>query len=335
MRSPRALVSALLMSIVAFTAAPAWADGDKEREADAERLFREAQKLLEERRYVEACPKFQLAYEKDGKLGTLINLAFCHKEQGANWYAWLEFREAELKATELGRKDRVQFAREQRVALEKGLPKVVLDNPKKLEITELRIEDRKIPDPEKFTAEEGQRKFVFKAKGKKSATLLVTIVPGARPQHIVVPPMEDGSDEPPPPPPTAVVDPKTDPVKAPPPPPPVDEGIGSTQRTFAFVSFGVGAAAVAAGAVTGILVLTGPCKGSDSETTNMKCTNSEKQSARTLGTVSDISFIVAGAGAVIGLTLYLTAPSAPTRSGTRIVIRPEVGLGYAGVSGSF
>ena len=56
-------------------------------------------------------------------LGTLINLAFCHKEQGASWYAWLEFREAEVKATELNRADRRDFAHARLVELEKQLPK--------------------------------------------------------------------------------------------------------------------------------------------------------------------------------------------------------------------
>src|SRR3954466_3222786 len=114
------------------------------QEADAERLFREGQKLMEERRYGEACPKFEQAYKKDGALGTLINLAFCHKEQGATWYAWLEFREAEVKATELSRPDRRDFAHARLTELEKNLPKVIIDNPKKVPLTEVLVEDRKV-----------------------------------------------------------------------------------------------------------------------------------------------------------------------------------------------
>jgi hypothetical protein len=114
------------------------------READAERLFREGQKLMEERRYGEACPKFEAAYKKDGALGTLINLAFCHKEQGAIWYAWLEFREAEVKATELNRPERRDFAHARLTELEKNLPKVVIDNPRKVPLTEVLVEDRKV-----------------------------------------------------------------------------------------------------------------------------------------------------------------------------------------------
>ena len=92
-----------------------------DKDADAERLFREGQKLLEERRYGEACPKFEAAYKKDQQLGTLLNLAYCHKEQGATWLAWVEFKEAEVKATELKRNDRRDFARQRMAELEKSL----------------------------------------------------------------------------------------------------------------------------------------------------------------------------------------------------------------------
>src|SRR5207253_7042855 len=98
----------------------------QDREADAERLFREGQKLLEERRYGEACPKFEQAYKKDNALGTLLNLAFCHKEQGAVWYAWLEFREAELKATDQNRTERRDFARKSLGELERSLAKAAV-----------------------------------------------------------------------------------------------------------------------------------------------------------------------------------------------------------------
>lgn len=323
-----ALVLTAMAGVAMATARPAWADGDSEREADAERLFREAQGLLEKGQYVEACPKFEKAYEKDGKLGTLMNLAFCHKSQGANWYAWLEFREAELKAAELGRKDRRDFALKQRMELEKGLPKVVLDNPQRIAITELRIEDRKVPDTERFTAEAGQRKFVFKAKGKKAATMLVTIVKGATPQHVTVPSMEDGSDEPPPPPPpppenTA----KVEPVKTPPPP---TEDTGSTQRTASYVLMGAGGVGIIVGAVAGIITFNDRC----SEIFHKRaddCVDGMPKPAASY--VSNISFGVGGGLAAIGLVLWLTAPSAPRTTG--IVVRPVLGPGYGGLTGSF
>jgi tetratricopeptide (TPR) repeat protein len=108
---------AALFGLAFFTTAHlAYAD-PLDKDADAERLFREGQKLMEERRYGEACPKFDLAYRKDQQLGTLLNLAYCHKELGTTWLAWVEFKEAELKAIELKRTERRDFARQRMAEL--------------------------------------------------------------------------------------------------------------------------------------------------------------------------------------------------------------------------
>ena len=196
-RRTAALVALVAAGLIVGTPRVAWA---QDREVDAERLFREGQKLLEERRFGEACPKFEAAYSKDHSLGTLINLAFCHKEEGALWYAWLEFREAEVKATELNRPDRRDFAKQRLTELEKQLPKVIIDNPRKVPLTDVLVEDRKVWEAERgavFAAEVGTRRFIFKARGRKNGALLVNIVKGEKLQHVTVPDMEEGSDEPP------------------------------------------------------------------------------------------------------------------------------------------
>jgi hypothetical protein len=303
-------------------------------DADAERLFREAQKLLEERRYGDACPKFEAAYKKDGKLGTLLNLAFCHKEQGATWYAWLEFREAEFKAEEQKRPERKEFARKRLDELEKdkSLAKVIVENPQKLPLVEVDVEDRKVPEAERgvyFTAEEGKRKLTFKAKGKKPATSLVTIVRADRPQKVVVPDMEDqpvASATPPPPPPPPP--PPVDRVEPPPKPADGDGDTGSTQRTIGWIGIGAGGPILVAGGVFGVLTITGPCTG------NRSCTASDHNRANTTGLVASIAVPV---GAVMlggGILLLLFAPSGKSSS-ERAGIAPEVGLGYYGVRGTF
>src|SRR5262249_33782581 len=138
--------------------------------------------------------KFEAAYQKDQKLGTLLNLAFCHKEQGNTWYAWLEFREAEVKAEEQHRPERKEFARKRIDDLEKGLAKSIIDNPQHAPLSEGDVEDSKVPEAEKgvaFAIEEGKRKVSFKARGKKPATSLVTIAKGEKLTHVVVPDLED------------------------------------------------------------------------------------------------------------------------------------------------
>jgi hypothetical protein len=337
----RVLKVAASLALVLLTSSAA----AQTNEADAERLFREGQKLLEERRFGEACPKFEAAYSKDHSLGTLINLAFCHKEQGALWYAWLEFREAEVKATELNRTDRREFAKQRLVELEKQLPKVILDNPQKVPLTDVLVEDRKVWEAERgavFAAEAGQRRFIFKAKGKKNAAVMVNVVKGDRPQRVTVPEMEDGAEAPAP----------SDRAPEPAPAKPdaaasSDSNRGSTQRTLGWVALGVGGVAAIIGTIEGIATFSNPCHGGK---VGPECTPEERDSGSSTGAISDVSFVVAGLAVAGGLVLLLTAPSASpppaATAATRVVPRsaasrrsisvtPKIGLGWASLSGTF
>lgn len=336
-RASRAVVVAVSFTCLGLALSRSAAAQDKE--ADAERLFREGQALMEQRRFGEACPKFEAAYAKDRQLGTLLNLAFCHKEQGATWYAWLEFREAEVKAAELKRTERRDFARERLNELERSLPKVVLDNPRKLLLTDVLVEDRRVPEAERgavFTSEEGKRKFTFRAKGKKSATVLVSIGPKVeRAQHVAVPEMEEGEDEAPPKPQPQVI---VVPAPAPPPPRPADADAsraGSAQRTIGFAALGVAGAAVVVGGVTGMMTLTNACANNFIHDKSDACTQSDRDSADATSTVATISFVVAGAAATGGLVLLLTSPSRASAATARPRVRPELGLGWAGLRGAF
>ncbi len=335
----RAVASVALAVVV--TGAGATAAQAQTREADAERLFREGQKLLEERRYGEACPKFEQAYKKDGALGTLLNLAFCHKEQGATWYAWLEFREAESKATELNRPDRRDFAHARLTELEKGLPKVVVDNPRKLPLSEVLVEDRKVWEAERgsvFAVESGARKFTFRAKGKKPATILVQVVRGDRPQRVSVPELEllTADDVPPPPAPATIPEapPRRDAVT----PRPAAES-SSPQKTIGWVALGVGSAGTALGLVTGAITIFGPCGGKD-------CTAAERSSTSTTAAISTIATIGGLTLLATGVVLVLTAPepggTASARSTrdrqaatSRLVVTPSIGPTSLGLSGTF
>lgn len=323
-----------VVAILALSSSPAFA---QDREADAERLFREGQKLLEERRYGEACPKFEQAYKKDGQLGTLLNLAFCHKEQGANWYAWLEFREAELKATELNRNDRRDFAKGQLPALEKTLAKLVVDNPRDVPLVEVLCEDRRIPEAEKsapFAAEPGRRKLVFRAKGKKSATLLVDVRKTDKPMHVTVPEMEDA-------PPDA-------------PPESVNDGVESrgtipaaraetpstqsSQKTLALGAFGIAAVGGIVMGVAGVMTLTNDCAALGD---SAKCVKDpegkgqeEKDRGDTTALIATIGGIVMVAGGAAGAFLWFTSPKEKSEK-SGVQVKPQVGLGYAGVTGRF
>jgi hypothetical protein len=302
-----------------------------EKDADAERLFREAQKLMEEHRFAEACPKLESAYRKDHQLGTLLNLAFCHKEEGVPWQAWLEFKEAELKAIEFKRNDRRDFARERMAELEKSLVRVVIDVPAsaKVELAEVLVEDHRIPDAEKgavFAAEAGKRKITFRAKGKKSATVYVSLAKEARPQKVALPEFEEQGSEPPAdsaaPPPAEGAASTAD----------TSSSDGSTQRTIGLVLGGLGVIGVGVGAVTGVMTLGSGCAHDNKADAPAKCTDDEKQSGETTGMISTAAFIAGGALLLGGVVLYLTAPHAKT---TGRSVTPLIGAGFVGLHGAF
>ncbi len=319
-----------------LVAPPAYA---QDREQDAERLFQEGQKLLAERRYGEACPKLEQAYQKDKQLGTLLNLAYCHKEQGANWQAWLEFREAEIKATDMKMKERRDFATKSRIELEKGLARVVVDvKDTKAELTEVLVEERKVPEAERglqFVAEPGQRKFTFKAKGKKPAQLLVAIKAHDKSvQHVGVPAFEDDTG----PSPSAAKESPSEPSPSAPAKDVEPESDGSQQRFVAYGLFGLAAVGIGVGAVTGLQALNSPCsKDPPSDPEQQRQHNADCKAAHdadnTSATVSTISFAVAGTALAAGLFVFFTAPKGSTASSARV--RPVIGLGYAGVDGRF
>lgn len=313
---------------------------DKETD-DAERLFREAQKLMAQQRFGQACPKLEAVYAKDHELGTLLNLAYCHKMQGASWQSWLEFKEAELKATALNRPERRDFARKRMAELEKSLVRVVVDVPANVELTEVQVEERHVPEAEKgalFAAETGPRKVTFRAKGKKPLVQLVTFVKAATPQHLAVPPLEDESP-PPPPPVVAVEPPPPAPAPAPEPvaPPPPEKPTGSSQRTVALVLAGVGAAGIAAGAVTGAITLSNACStsgwGSSKCPTDPAARKAEKDDGRTTGRIADVSFAVGGAALVAAVVVWLLAPPRVATSGVapprRFTVAPAPNGGWA------
>lgn len=318
--------TATLRALACITLVSGLASAQGREDADSDRLFKEAQKLMQERRWAEACPKLDMVYRKDQQLGTLLNLAYCHKELGATWLAWVEFKEAEVHAIELKRNDRRDFARQRMSELEKSLARVVVEPTTKVELTDVLIEDHRVPDAEKgvvVAAEPGARKLTFRARGKKPVTSLVTIVKGTSPQRLVVPEMEDAPKEPPPPPPEPPVAAAPSPKAAPPPPPP-----SSTQKTLGLVVGGAGLLGLGAGAVFGVMTLSSPC----SNENDPSCTPSERSSASSNGAVATVAFIAGGAALATGAVLFFTAPRSSSRT-ARIV--PELGVGWAGVHGTF
>jgi hypothetical protein len=130
---------------------------------------------------------------------------------------------------------------------------------------------------------------------------------------------------------------------------PVTTGKSGGSKVLMFGGFGLAGAGVIVGTITGVLSLskTNSIKSSTGCQQHTECGPTEYgdiSSAKSMATVSTVSFIVAGAGAVLGVVGLLTGnssssssaspeKSAPDETSSRI--EPWLGLGAAGLRGSF
>jgi len=128
---------------------------------------------------------------------------------------------------------------------------------------------------------------------------------------------------------------KAPPLEAPPPAPLADK---SHDPVAMYVAFGVSAAGLAVGLVSGGLFLskksdlTGVCN------PERICESSQTDAVNqynTLGTISVVGYGVAVAGAGVGLSLWLLNRDAKPAPAKAVVIRPYVGYGSLGAVGNF
>jgi hypothetical protein len=123
----------------------------------------------------------------------------------------------------------------------------------------------------------------------------------------------------------------------------VDTKGGSSNKTLAFVAFGVGGVGLLVGGITGAIAmgkksdLDKACKGSVCGADQQ----SNVDSYHTMGTLSTVGFIAAGVGAAAGIILLVTAPKdtstalGPKAEPRRAWISPYVGPTEIGATGRF
>lgn len=126
---------------------------------------------------------------------------------------------------------------------------------------------------------------------------------------------------------------------------------GSSNKTLAVVALGVGGVGLAVGAVTGLIALgkNSDLKSQCKDGTCDPTLQGDVDSYKTMGTISTIGFVVGIVGVGAGVVLWLTAPKEnaaakgsryatvphPAQKQTGVKVTPFLGLGSAGVSGTF
>ena len=308
------------------------ADPNEGGAAAAESLFQEARKLMDAKRFSEACPKLVASHKLAPAVGTLLNLADCYERAGQNASAWARFHEAIALAQRLGRPDREKTAKERAEKLGPRLIRLsIVAHEKDVEIKL----DGNVLDPAVLGSpvpiDSGKHAIEASAKGKRPFTVTIDASERTRSPSVEIPPLDvdratskptDGADD-------------KEPAGSP--------SDGSTQRLVSYVLMGVGVAGVGVGTVFGLRT-SSTWSEAQTHCTGLECDRTGvilATDAKNNGTVATISFIAGGALLAGGMALFFTAPSGSARtmgatgSSATGDVRVGIGPGSVTLGGSF
>ncbi len=138
----------------------------------------------------------------------------------------------------------------------------------------------------------------------------------------------------------AAAPPAPTPVSLAPSPPPPQSSRDSGDMTLAYAGFGTAIAGAVVGGISGVLALskTSQLRTDCGGTVCPASKQSDIDSARNMAGLSTVSFAIALIGVVVGVNGLAVAsgPSTQTSAATQpLQVRPMVGLGSAGLEGSF
>jgi hypothetical protein len=294
----------LAAAIVAFSSRA----GAQDAKAGAVLAYDEAERLMAQGKFNDACPKYAESQRLDPQLGTLLHLADCLEQNGQTASAWASFREASEVAEKKG--DSRRALAEQRVAaLLPRLSKLQINVPAG---SSLHIERDSIvvgtalwsapvptdPGPHTISASApGRRSWTGTAVVKADGSTTVIDVPELEKE---VPTSPETSVSP------AAAASNSD----------KEQTSVLAERWPALVAGGVGVVGVVVGSVFGLKSMSShddaekQCKGNTCTAEGVAA----RDDALAAGNVSTVAFIVGGVGLAAGTVLWFTLPSSSDRS---------------------
>lgn len=297
--------------------------------AAADALFKEGRKLLSAKKYDEACPKFAESYKLSERLGTLLNLATCHEEQGKTASAWAEFNEAAALAKREKDKKREKYAREHADSLEKRLARMSFTLPDSLRDATLKLDGTEVGAGVRGTPlpiDPGTHQIEVSAPGKKTWSTTIEVKDEAATTPVTVPELEAEEAAPTEAPPPAEV-PKDEPAPA-----PVKASGGSS--TLGWVALGVGVVGVGMGSYFGLTTLSKKSESDDHCGSKIGQSNANqcdqkgvdlRDEAKSAATLSTIGFAVGAVGIGAGIYFLATSGGSKEKSAKALWVQPAVG----------
>jgi hypothetical protein len=306
----------VVLAVLMVVPLPAFAEpSDK---GGAEALFDQARKLMDAKRYAEACEKFAASHRLDPAVGTLLNLGECNERQDHLASAWVYYREAQALAQSRADGEREKYARDHAAGLEPKLAKLTIvakNAPAGLEVKRDGGIVRLAALGTAMPIDVGRHTIEALAPGRKRWRTRVEVPRDGASVSVEVPALE-AEDSPLPESAAAVPPPADEPAptgEKPLKPSARENGLGF-QRTAALIAGGVGVVSLAFG---GFFVARAWSNWQDARP---HCTRENVcddrgfdlgQTARSQGDVATAAFAVGGLAVAIGAVLWLTAPSAP------------------------
>jgi hypothetical protein len=269
----------------------------------AEALFWEGRKAMRAGHFAHACPKFAESQRLDPAAGTLFNLADCEEKRGRLATAWQHFRAV---VEQLPPDDkRWAYAKGRIEALETRLPRLEVRSRASLAQASLfrngvEMRDAALGVP--LPVDPGGHELVVKAPGRRDRAYSISLAES----ELKVLEIDLGEALPP----VAKVSTRIDRPTA---------GI-SSRRTAGWIAIAAGGAALAASAVTGILVIERKKVFDDHCDKNLACDDiglSAGSAGRVLSIVSTIAFFTGLAGVGAGTYLVVTDAAPDPKKGTQ------------------
>lgn len=306
----------------------------------AQSLFEAGRQLMAQKKYAQACPKFEDSERQDPSPGTLLNLGECYEALGKTATAWARYESAATMAHTRGRNELETLAVSHANKLQGKLSKLTIQAPAS-PIAGLRVQLDKtdVGGASLGTAvavDPGKHTIDASAPGYKSWSAEVTVGANGAQATAQVPALQKL-----PPGAAPAASPNTTASKAAGAETVHDLGAShGPSRTLGWVVGGAGVAVAGVGAVFGILAANQASNAKSNPTLcpNKVCTPAGRQeidSASTKALISTIGVGVGAAAVATGVVLLLISPSSqerPPGGAASARITPLLGPDAAGLS---